>query len=174
MAIILDYGQEPPPPRFPWRIIFIVIGVVIALIVVAVVGVVGYLGYMYWSYDQQFQADRLANQQMLLYQIDDQKVLAACIDLWQKQKPPTPTTGPAGDFDLRIGSSDSALPAIIRALQPNEVDISKDVVYIQFGELSWDDYGLKAYMNGAEGSGTKQLIPGLWYFSKNNDIPSKP
>lgn len=71
----------------------------------------------------------------------------------------------------RPDPADSRMPAIIRAFDKISIFAGEDSVQIEFGG-GFRHYGLKAYSGGVMGSGTREIIPHLWYYDENDKIPA--
>ena len=98
-----------------------------------------------------------AKERQLLYQTDSQKLLAACREICDKK--------------LTGGPTNPAMPAIIRSLKPNYVGVGDNEVDLEFGG-GFFHYGVTAFRPGVRGAGTKEIIPGLWFYAENGKVPS--
>ena len=112
---------------------------------------------------------------VLVYGIDHQSLYDACMEI--KAHPEKYRHNPNGCFgppgDLASPDPDSPnMPEVIRSLYALYIVIGSDRVHIQLGD-GFYHYGFTAYSPGVTGSGTKQLVPGLWYEAEDGYIPDK-
>jgi hypothetical protein len=114
-------------------------------------------------------------QKFILYQVNQQALYNACAQIWQNRaiyrQNPNWHNLPPGDVS-KPDINDPQIPAIVRTLNPSYIDISNARVRIECGGGAYH-FGVDAFVNGNLGSGTKLLVPGLWYYSEDGAIPPK-
>jgi len=108
---------------------------------------------------------------MLLHDLDHEKVLAACRQVMRKRVnyEHIPAIHPPGlqDEPSHIAANNPKLPAIIRELRATYLVAFDDLVRIEFGG-GFHHQGLVALAEGKESpsgnAGIYRLIPGLWFY----------
>jgi hypothetical protein len=107
----------------------------------------------------------------LIYDIDHAEILAACRFVREnlgRFRPDPKWSRPDAAYP---DPEDPLMPAIIRRLKPTTIEVQEDSVRLEFGGGPYH-YGLTAFTGATAGSGTKEIIPGLWYFSEDGVIPA--
>jgi cbb3-type cytochrome oxidase subunit 3 len=133
------------------------IGVLLALLIAALpVWFIVPVFYGFWKGEKQIAAQ----EQTLLYHVDDPAILNACMQMYQQK------------FDWSVGEDDSKIPSVIRDLHPHAIAFAGDHVHIEFGGDN-HHFGFDAFPSDKQGSGTKQLISGLWFVDENGEIPQQ-
>jgi hypothetical protein len=70
-----------------------------------------------------------------------------------------------------IRGEDRSLPPGLKLLKPTWVNITDDQIDLEFGG-AFIHYGISAFRQGLEGSGTKKLGNGLWFYSDDGKYPN--
>jgi hypothetical protein len=152
-----------------WLFILLGVAVGIKIIMVAVSMVMFMIGVHFE--DQKIKQ----REHVLVYEIDHQSLYDACLEI--KAHPekyrhnPNSYGGTPGEL-TSPDPKDPKMPEVIRSLHAFYIVIGSDRVHIQLGG-GFYHYGITAYSPGIEGSGTKQLVPGLWYEAEDGYIPEK-
>jgi hypothetical protein len=110
---------------------------------------------------------------LILYKTNYQKVFDACVEIWNKQsiyRRNMEWNNMAPNDTSKPDPNDPRLPPVIRALGVTYIDVQPTSVRLEMGG-GFYHYGLEAFVNGSPGTGTKQLIPGLWYYAEDDTIP---
>ena len=111
-----------------------------------------------WCYT--FSADLDQSQRYLLYHTDHKAILEA---------------GRATISDTNLYPAEyieiGSLPKVFADMKPSYATFNGDrkSLWIEFGGGHFH-YGFTIYAEGEKGIGTKELIPGLWYYAENNEI----
>lgn len=113
-------------------------------------------------------------QRRILYQTDSNAVAGAVRRFAAEQRwSVLDKTNSPPDFYY---GDDQRVPASIRALEPSWVEIDDDHVDIGCGLFVREQghsFGISVWRDGVEGSGTKKLGSGIWYYSEDGKIPSR-
>lgn len=145
-------------------LIFVTIGVMSLVLAVAAVYLAGPLYFVY-EMDKSIKAE----QKQILYGLDHEIVAKELRKFGAETRWGKPTS--ANRFDYYKGD-DPALPVVLRGLGPSAIRVYDDRVEFECGG-AFLNFGLIAYRNGIEGTGTKKLGQGIWYFSQNGYVPPK-
>jgi len=131
---------------------------------------VGVLIPLYVIYLIAFHPETASRQQQLLYHTNHAELLGACrfiLDNRSKFRP-NPEWSPPNISNP--DPADPLMPAIIRGMQHVSVRVTDQFVQLEFGGGGYH-YGIFGYAPGVTGSGTKELTPGLWFYSEDGRIP---
>jgi len=71
-----------------------------------------------------------------------------------------------------FGTSNPATPAALRILKPSAIWIFDDRIQFDCGG-PFSDFGIVVFPEGTEGTGTKQLANGVWFYSEDGRVPSE-
>jgi hypothetical protein len=119
---------------------------------------------MFWSaWARSLNNNVESSQRKILYETDHRAVLEAGRQV----------LADSSTFSSELPTA--SLPKILHDLKPSYVEISPDrlSVHVEMGG-GFFHFGYDIYREGAKGSGTKELIPGLWYYSEDGAvIPQK-
>lgn len=63
----------------------------------------------------------------------------------------------------KLSPKDGEIPKVIRDLSPNEIELRKESVLIDVGNV-FNPFGLSVFADGVEGHGARRLMDGLWVF----------
>lgn len=74
-------------------------------------------------------------------------------------------------ISLALGRDDiTVIAPALRLLKPTSVRLSDDEINLEFGG-TFEHFGVRAFRPGLEGSGTKRLGAGLWFYAENGRCP---
>ena len=71
-----------------------------------------------------------------------------------------------------FGTSNPATPASLRILKPSAIWIFDDRIQFDCGG-PFSDFGIVVFLEGTEGTGTKKLADGVWFYSEDGHFPSE-
>jgi hypothetical protein len=142
-----------PPKKSRHRFFFLLMLLVLIVAATPVWFIVPVF-YGFWKGEKQIAAQ----ESTLVYHSDNQAILSACMTMYNQK------------LNWSVGEDDSKIPAVIRELHPHEIVFAGDHVHIEFGGDA-HHFGFDAFPPDKQGSGTKELIPGLWFVDENGEVP---
>jgi hypothetical protein len=114
-----------------------------------------------------------SRQHELVYGIDHIEVLRAAREVQKRassyRQDPDWHNVPPGSFRYP-DPSDPSIPESIKKLGLSTIAVERECVRLEFGGAT-AHYGLRAYPEGTQGEGLRELIPGLWYYSDDGRVP---
>lgn len=160
----IDVHNSTPPRRRRFRRKPFLFVAAVVLFIGVPTGIFCWIGYPYTQ-----ARDAIINRErVLLYRTNHLQVLDACRQLLARA---AETTTKASQITY-AGEDLHRLPSAIGDLHPRVVTVRPDEVKLEFGG-DFYHYGFNAFPLGVGGEGTRQLIPGLWYYSEDDVIPTK-
>jgi hypothetical protein len=66
--------------------------------------------------------------------------------------------------------SDPAVPEVLRAFNPSVIRVYDDRIEFECGS-AFLSFGIAVFRDSLEGSGTKKLGEGIWFYSENGSVP---
>lgn len=105
----------------------------------------------------------------ILYDYDHQ-MLAERLRKFAFEQKWNKSTNSAGEMIFR--GDDPSIPVVLRGLGPSQIRVTDDRVDFDCGGPGLD-YGISVFREGSSGSGTKELGPGVWFYSQDNAVPRR-
>jgi hypothetical protein len=96
----------------------------------------------------------------LLYQVDHPLLAQTLRDFAEQQH----------WAESAFNKDDPRVPAALRVLKPSAIFVHPDFIALDFGG-SFLAMDIRAFKPGLEGSGTKKLGDGLWFYSEDGSTP---
>lgn len=121
--------------------------------------------HLFWSdWSRSLRDIAQKRQRMILHHTDLQAVLLA------GRKMLADTNIPAGHY-IFVDQDSTNVPKVIRDLEPGYIWIyeGRPFVDVEMGG-GFFHFGYSIYPEGEKGSGTKELLPGLWYHSEDEKV----
>jgi hypothetical protein len=148
------------PARSSTRRAFAVLSVVVLGLPVFLCMTWAVRTHLFWSsWARGLNDETERRQRLILYQADHRAVLEAGRQML------------ADSNAFRSYPATESLPKVLRDLEPGDVLIADDrsSINVEMGG-GFFHFGYTIYRDDSAGSGEKQLIPGLWYYSEDRRV----
>ena len=122
-----------------------------------------------WSFAQHLRENATEKEKHILYDVDHTELASQLREFATKLR--WSHNEKKGEPDI-VWANDPRIPQNLKLLDPTSIAVFDDRIILECGGGLFH-FGVVAFRPGIEGSGTKKLGVGLWFFAEDGRVPSR-